>query len=295
MKKYLSAIMCAYLFLIGMFGIAWADFGQPGTILVAHTIGDGSNRISQINQNGDLLGRIDPSEGFTGWNMRVHLSLTNQYLFYSDPAQGTIRCYDKAGSLLHVIVPNSSNDPEIIQIVPDFENESIYLTDARGGTNLIRHLDNFETGQTSIFLTASYNSGGSVQDMFLGRWGENTALYSLCATHPSYGDYRLLQATADGGYNYIDSDSLIVSYTTDVGSVTVDPANGNVYVATGTQIIKFDSNGNSFGSFSHQDSKPSIDVDPSGNIYATGGSEGPVGCIHIISIILSASGTDILF
>ena len=211
-----------------------------------------------LRQFGELTSGHGQSE------FRAHLAVAGGVLFRSNGTfLDTISQFDAQGQLIRTITPSSSATPKVNQIAPDFDEESIYFVDVFGGSNAVRHLDDPISGAQSTFIPAA--GAGSIQDLAFGGPDGSQALFALIAISP--GPYRISRIAPTGSIQFFDSAELTVSFTTDVGSVAVDPMNGNVYAATGTKIVQFDATGASIGSFPFSDLKPSIEVGPNGNIY----------------------------
>jgi len=190
----------------------------------------------------------------------------------------TISQFGSDGTLVSTIIPMTSTTHNVVQISRDFVNQSIYMVDTFAATNVIQHLDTPSTGASSPFAVLQYQGIAGISDLYFGGPSGSQALFALTQTDPSTNPcpvsgcaYRVAKVDANGNSQFIDNPNLIVPFTFDVGSLAVDTS-GNIYVATGNtsqpgSIVKIDSGGVVLSSFTLNDTKPSLDVDPAGNIF----------------------------
>lgn len=244
------------------------------TLLVAHELSDGSTAVSQLSTQGKLLKRFGSLPGSVAAlnEFRAHLAWSGGFLFRSNGVNlNTISEFNPDGTLKTTITPDTSPQHDIVPIAQDFTNDSIYMVDIFGSTNVIRHLDDPTTGASSPFATVAYIGIAGILDLCLGGSNGTKALYVLTQTDPVTvpdAQSRIAKIDPSGTVQFFDDPHLKVPYAFDVGSLAVAPHGSNIYVATTTEIVAMDSGGAHLGSFAFMDTKPSLDVAADGKIYA---------------------------
>lgn len=246
--------------------LAVSTLSPAENLLIASETTAGGHIVTRLQLDGNA---IDTFGGDAASRIRAHLTETEDHYFRTNStAADSMSQFTKDGVFVRDISPDSSGSPRVANVCRNFANDSVFFTDVFGGSNVIREMDNLATGASSSFSLISYSGTAGVMDLDFGGPAGSEALFALSATAPSTGTYRV--AKVDEGGNvvlFFDSADLVIPYVTDVGSVAVSPVNGDVFVATTTEIVRFSAAGTQLGKFAFVDTKPSLDVAASGNLF----------------------------
>ena len=247
----------------------------PGTILVAHKTTSESHAITQLDANGHVVRQfgIQSTDEF-----RSHLAISGGILYrMNEVFVRTLDQFSDDGSLIRSIPIIPPGDGtfwlgHFMQIASDFADTSIYLAGPLAPTHTIFHLDDLSpgtSGTSSIFTELfAVPSLGDLRDLYFGGPIGNETLFALLADIPAdNAPGHIAKIDVKGNYVLFSNPELIFEFLVDIGSLAADPVGGNIYVATGKKILKFDPSGNLLDSYPFITFKPSLGIDKGGNLY----------------------------